>query len=105
MQYKEDRWFAQINPLNIVQRNEGEWKGEKHFPPIELNQSSIPKVVLEQDKVVNNTDCFITTWNWKENQMSEVKLKDKYIKVRIRYTGEDLAIIHSVMTLYSLSYS
>ena len=26
--------------------------------------------------------------NWEENNMKEVKLKDKYIKIRVRYTGD-----------------
>ena len=35
----------------------------------------------------------------------EIKLKDKWIKIRIRYTGNKLAIITAIRTLYSVSYS
>ena len=34
------------------------------------------------------------------NSRKEVKLKDKFIKIRIRYTGNDLAIIGGVRTLF-----
>jgi hypothetical protein len=37
--------------------------------------------------------------------MQDVKLKDKWIKIRIRYTGNKLAIITAIKTLYSISYS
>jgi hypothetical protein len=36
--------------------------------------------------------------------MKEVKLKDKWIKIRVRYKGDKLAIITAVKTLYSISY-
>jgi hypothetical protein len=34
------------------------------------------------------------------NNRKEIKLKDKFIKIRIRYTGDDLAIIAGVRTLF-----
>nr|DAU17868.1 MAG TPA: hypothetical protein [Bacteriophage sp.] len=37
--------------------------------------------------------------------MKEAKMKDKWIKIRIRYTGDKLAIISAINTLYSISYS
>ena len=35
----------------------------------------------------------------------ETKIRDKYLKVRIRYTGDELAIITALKTLYTISYS
>ena len=35
----------------------------------------------------------------------ETKIRDKWIKVRVRYSGKNLAIIHSLTTLYNISYS
>nr|DAD58537.1 MAG TPA: hypothetical protein [Bacteriophage sp.]DAR22812.1 MAG TPA: hypothetical protein [Caudoviricetes sp.] len=32
-------------------------------------------------------------------------MKDKWIKIRVRYTGNKLSIISAVRTMYSLSYS
>lgn len=36
---------------------------------------------------------------------STQRLRDKYIKIKIKYTGEDLAIIEGVRTLYTESYA
>lgn len=129
MHYKEDKWNVQINPLNIVQKNEPDWSSKEvdlfirsnlssSKVPIELGQSPIPNEVLEKegirydpnDKNKNDIpeesmDRAIVTWKWNESQMSEVKLKDKFIKIRIRYSGEDLAIISAIKTLYSISYA
>ena len=35
----------------------------------------------------------------------EAKLRDKYIKIRVRYSGKDLAIITAIHTLYTTSYA
>lgn len=35
----------------------------------------------------------------------ETKIRDKYLKVRIRYTGEELAVITALKTLYTISYA
>ena len=41
-----------------------------------------------------------------ENQnIQEVPLRDKFMKVRVRYSGEDLAIIDALLTTYTLSYA
>ena len=46
-----------------------------------------------------------TKWGWKESQNKEVKIKDKWIKIRVRYKGDKLAIITAIRTLYSASYA
>lgn len=114
MQYKEDRWNVQINPINIVQRNEPEWGTEdisNHAcsnakVPIELKQSPIPDQILEKETVeVKGSDRAITLWPDSKCRIGEVKLKDKWIKIRIRYTGDNLAIISAIRTFYSISSS
>jgi len=35
----------------------------------------------------------------------EAKLRDKYIKIRVCYSGKDLAIITAIHTLYTTSYA
>jgi len=35
----------------------------------------------------------------------ETKIRDKYIRVRIRYTGNDLAVISAIKTIYTESYA
>lgn len=119
MHYKEDKWNVQINPLNIVQKNEKEWGSEDlggrnnlnpNKIPIELGQSPIPNEVLTYNEGQltipdNSLDRAIVRWNWEDSNISEAKLKDKWIKIRIRYTGNKLAVITAVRTLYSTSYA
>lgn len=129
MQYNEDQWLVQINPINVVFKNEPDWgsKNEDLFMrnnlssskvPIELGQSPIPNEVLESGNLTydpdnpdkndipqNSMDRAIVSWNPFKSQLSEVKLKDKWLKIRIRYTGDKLAVIMAVKTLYSISYS
>ena len=125
MQYNEDRWKVQINPINFRQKNEPNWSqndlfGRKNLSedkvPIELTQAPIPNEVLQKGDITydpNNPsnsdipedlkDRAIVTWN-DSYKTGEVKLKDKYIKIRIRYTGNKLAVITAITTLYSISY-
>ena len=111
MHYKEDKWYVQINPLNIVQKNESEWKDLDGKPtdkvPVELNQNPLPSGVLTPNsfKVPKDFNRGYTIWNWKESQMREAKIKDKWVKIRIRYSGKKLAIISAITTLFSISYS
>lgn len=138
MQYNEDQWLVQINPINIVYKNEKDWtdiyqdliteykpngtvKNSRDLSdkiPIELGQSPIPDQVLEKGDIIydwnnpterdipeNSLDRAIVSWGNLETKNEEVKLKDKWIKIRIRYTGNKLAIITAIRTLYSVSYS
>ena len=111
MQYCEDKWLVQINPVNLIYKNEPDWStnnGSSDKVPIELGQSPIPDQILSQGSIeipdtLNNRG--ITTWGWKEVEMKEAKIKDKWMKVRIRYYGDKLAVISAIKTLYSISYS
>jgi len=35
----------------------------------------------------------------------EMNIRDKYIKIRVRYSGEKYAIINSLLTLFTVSYA
>lgn len=121
MQYKEDKWDVQINPINIVYCNEPTWdanpgkydkvqvyyKGKEDLVPIELKQSPIPDDVKDYNniEVPENYERGIVVWNWEENRMKESKLKDKFVKIRVRYTGDELALITALKTNYSISIS
>lgn len=51
-------------------------------------------------------DVNIYKYNFGEAQnRKEIDIKDKFLKVRIRYSGEELAIIDFVKTIYRVSYS
>lgn len=118
MQYKEDKWYVQINPINLVQKNEEEWKdlnGEKTDKiPVELNQNPLPDDILNPNELDvppsfvasgNSGGRGYVQWNWEESENKEVKLKDKWVKIRVRYKGDKLAIITAIRTLYSASYA
>ena len=34
-----------------------------------------------------------------------IKVDDKYIRIKVRYSGEDLAIVSAIITQYKESYS
>ena len=63
MQYKEDKWNVQINPLNLVEKNEGNWVdldgNSTKKVPVELGQSPIPNEVLTNTNGTPKTDLII----------------------------------------------
>ena len=104
MHYKEDKWYVQIPSMNYVQRNEPKWKGT--VPPIELQQSNFVRaktIEIPKDMEYNNKE--IDLWSDDQIREQEAKIKDKYVKIRIRYKGDNLAIISAIKTLYSISYA
>jgi hypothetical protein len=71
------------------------------FKPIEpSNKGTMYEVTLPSDWERN-----IVAWKDSEVRKGEIKLKDKFIKIRVRYSGEDLAVIYALTTLYSISYA
>jgi hypothetical protein len=39
------------------------------------------------------------------NVLKSTRIRDKYIKVRIRYSGEQLAVITAIQSMIRISYS
>lgn len=111
MYYKEDKWDVQINPINLVQKNETdiEWnRNDESNPPIVYNLFPLPKDIsnITNMEIPNSLNGFnVINWNDLTTKNQEVKMKDKFIKIRVRYSGEDLAIITAIKTLYSISYA
>lgn len=68
MQYVEDSWDVQIQPIS--------------FKEVRLNNDK--KLVTSEVK--------------------EMKIRDKYIKIRVKYKGDKYAIINALRTLYTISY-
>lgn len=98
MYYKEDKWDIRINPIDIVQKNEN----KQNKLPIVYN-AFVDKSLTELENT--SDDRSVVQWNEIGSNDTEVKIKDKYIKIRIRYSGQKLAIISAINTLYSISYS
>ena len=110
MQYKEDRWDVQINPINLVQKNEYkiDWfygSNNKPTVPAECNLFPPPEGLGEKGTLPEDWNRKVVQWNINDNMNKEVKLKDKWIKIRIRYKGDDLAVISAIKTFYAISYS
>lgn len=125
MNYQEDIWDVQINSITFVQRNEPAWntatvEGELiNKVPISVGNSPIPNDlkgfdISETTPLANympedlrlmgyNLDD-IDASDWWEGR-KETRLRDKYIKIRVRYTGEELAIITALKTLFTISYA
>lgn len=101
--YQEDEWYIQIPSINIAQKNEPTWKDGK--PPIVLNwiPNDLDKTEISDEDLPNTYNLGnVDTTGWTYRQ--QVPMKDKYIKIKVRYTGNDLAIITGILTTYRLSY-
>lgn len=73
---------------------------DSSFIPDNRGSAEPPILELPRDWTRN-----IVSWKEYERLNKEVKIKDKFMKVKIRYTGDDLAIITAINTLYSISYA
>lgn len=49
--------------------------------------------------------CYIENEELKFKKLPETRHRDKYIKVKVRYSGEDLALIQAILTTFNESYS
>lgn len=101
--YQEDEWYIQIPSINIAQKNEATWKDGKpsivlNWIPNDLDKTEISDEDLPNTYNLGNVDT--TGWTYRQ----QIPIKDKYIKIKIRYTGNDLAIITGILTTYRLSY-
>ena len=102
--------------------SEGPLKNKNiNIPPIVINSQYVPKgintkVTLENipniyTGQINNIKDTLSLGKYiKVNDTSwtsrkEAKIRDKWIKIRVRYSGKNLAVIHSLITLYNISYS
>jgi hypothetical protein len=94
------------------------------IPPIVINSNYLPNDlrdgIISEEKLPNiytrkynyeNTDSkkmqyikdVVKVGSWTHRK--EARIRDKFIKIRVRYSGKNLAVIHSIITLYNISYS
>lgn len=105
MDYMEDTWKIQIPAIVYMQKNEDKWE----YPPLCLfnnplpesmetltvNDDNIPQAL--KDKGYKVPDSFdLEKWDY----VKEARIRDKYMKVKIRYTGNELAIVYALRTIY-----
>ena len=101
-QYKEGRWLVQIPAINYEQSNEATWTE----PPIVLNTNRVPSDVNKEsiNNILNKNNQYVQN-NSKWTLRKQTRIRDKWMKIRVRYSGKNLAVIHSLITLYNISYS
>lgn len=118
MYYNEGIWYAQIPSIVYWQKNELPWSISKQsvsYPPLSVANNPVPEkmnslqlndatdIPPELRQLGYSTDyASFDLESWSSRK--ETRLRDKYMKVRIRYTGDDLAIIYAIRTLYTISY-
>lgn len=117
-EYKEDKWYVQIPSITFMQKNETEWTK----PPIIINSNELPfdiqrsqvnSSMLPEGYTLDSVQVLPNTYDkgdpdswsiggWTARK--ETKIRDKYLRVRVRYTGDDLAVISTIKTIYTESY-
>ena len=126
-QYVEDRWKITINPIIVCYKNEKPWNNNKPRLPI-MNSPipaktyetivakggniDIPTEVLKDYEAsdidlnswLNDGSIYNTSFGEAQNRR-EVDVRGNFVKVRIRYSGEELAIIDFLNTIYKISYA
>lgn len=78
MQYLEDLWKVEIRPISfryVYSDPTKVWKNGEHVNGINFTK------------------------------LQETRPRDKYCKIKVRYSGEDLAVIQSIATIFDYSYA
>ena len=109
MHYKEDSWYMQIPTIVYLQKNENNWE----YPPINITNNPIPEDMLPESLInlpkklrdlgYNTDNIHFDTSIWKDRK--ETRIRDKYLRIKVRYTGNDLAIIYALRTMFTVSYA
>lgn len=116
--YKEDEWYVQIPPILYAEKNENwEYDTKTKYPPLNVYytpiQESLPpkkasKIELPiylSEKYSDEQNQITKWWQFEKWQEKQTRLRDKFIRIKVRYSGEDLAIIYAIKTMYTISYS
>ena len=74
------------------------------YPYYLSDGSTVFEEALDTSNWLNSKDIYKTSFGEAQNR-KEVDLKDKFLKVRIRYSGEELAVIDWVNTIFQISYA
>ena len=87
--------------VNQIAKNMDDPKYRRRLGNIQYKEDSwyvtIDPIIFDP-KLKANSDDFGVNW-------SSTKIRDKYLKIRVKYSGEDLVIITALKTLMTLSYS
>ena len=95
--YAEDNWDIQIPSINYAEKNET-WINE---PPINVAMNPIPEDLIAKGEIEVPQDVETDYWG----RLKQTRIRDKYVRIRVRYTGDQLAIISAIITQYKESYN
>ena len=112
-QYKEDKWYIQIPSITFMQKNEADWVKPPLVVsqlPSDIQRTQVNSSILPEGYTLDDIEVLPNTYNqgntiggWTNRK--ETKIRDKYMKVRVRYTGNELAVISAIKTIYTESYA
>lgn len=63
--------------------------------------NDIPANLTNLGYNIDNNSFQLNKWS----NTKETRIRDRYVKVKVRYSGSDLAIIYALKTLYTISYA
>lgn len=88
MQYLEDLWRIEIRPVAF----------KYAYLEYNIDPDEGRLFTIQSDEQGNQIPLF-------SYRVQETRHRDKYIKIKVRYTGEDLAVIQAINTLFDYSYA
>lgn len=84
-------------------------KGEIEFPNTSTGSDNALYGLYQYDDIIddsnwlNDGSIYNTSFGAAQNR-KEADMRDKFIKIRVRYSGEELAVIDYLTTMYQVSY-
>ena len=90
----EDRIHTQQSGNNI--KKYGRIRGNMQYLEDEWNIEIKP---------LNFKYAYISNGTLNYTTNSETRIRDKYLKIRVKYSGKDLAIIQGIKTSFTISYA
>lgn len=93
----------QLNEVRL--RTESLGNDMKKYGRIKGNMQYLEDLWDVEIRPVQITWCYLDKGVLKLKKLPETKHRDKYIKVKVRYSGEDLALIQQIYTIFDESYA
>lgn len=116
LQYQEDLWRIQIPSIIYQNKNESATDWLSNYPPITIlqvpndiketiiNEGNMPIIQIGQNiniQPLKIQDVVMGANGWTARK--ETRLRDKFIKIRVRYSGNELVTIQGITTDYTIS--
>lgn len=92
-----NEYRVRTEQLGIDVRKFGRLRGNMHYLE-DLWDVEIRPLTIKWAYLDNSEQLIIS-------KPKEARLRDKYVKVKIRYTGEDLAVISAIQTMFDYSFA